>query len=111
MPKLMIWNRWEIVSMRKNCLPEILRVLNIIGEGRAIIGPLQDYLHDMLSRIVSRDAICDSVIDVDSCSHDSGGRPFKISKADHVGRSIHLGLRESLARHISMLCPGCLAGS
>lgn len=39
--------------------------------------PLQDYHHDPLSRISSEGAVFGSIIDADSYSRDSGGRPSK----------------------------------
>lgn len=39
---------------------------------------------------MSGDAIFSNVIDANSCSHDLDVRPFKTSKVDLVGRSMHL---------------------
>lgn len=55
---------------------------------------LQDYHHDSLSRIVSGDTIFSKVIDADSYFHDLDGKSFKMSKVDHVRRSMHLDISD-----------------
>lgn len=55
-----------------------------------MIAPLQDYHNDLLSRIVSGDVVSGNVINANNCFHDSGDRPFKTSRIDRAGRSMHL---------------------